>query len=79
VGDLLNWGLFNLHTLEKAGSGIHILSQCHDAVLGQVPIGMEQKLEPLIIEALVNPVEIHGRTMLIPATIKWGNNWKEVS
>lgn len=79
VGDLLNWGLFNLNTLENSGVPTYILAQGHDAVLGQVPTGLEKEMEPIILNALMNPVEINGRTMLIPADIKWGRNWKEVS
>jgi len=54
-------------------------AQVHDAVYGSIPINMVDKIMPEILERLVNPIQVNGRTMRLPVDAKVGMNWAEQS
>lgn len=79
IGILLNVGLWRIwRELECAGTGLQILGQVHDAVVGQVPNNLVDKLMPRVIECLTNPLTIRGKTMIIPVDVEVGNDWKNL-
>jgi DNA polymerase I-like protein with 3'-5' exonuclease and polymerase domains len=83
IGGLLNIGLWRVWSeLELAThpacekGDLQLLLQVHDSVVGQIKTEKLDKILPLVVECLENPVEIHGRIMLIPAAVKVGMNWQ---
>ena len=79
VGWILNIGLYNVFQNLERGGDLQILANGHDAILGQVPMGMEKIYEPLILREMEIEVPVKGRIMKVPVDIKWGPNWKKVS
>ena len=78
VGDILNYGLLRMWN-ELEPRYMQTLGQVHDAVLGQVPIEEIENVEPLLIRCLMNPIEVNGRIMSIPAEVLWSTtSWKDV-
>lgn len=79
IGILLNVGLFRVwNELERTGTGLQILGQVHDAIVGQVPNNLVDKLMPRVIKCMTNPLDIKGRTMVVPVDIEIGKNWKDL-
>lgn len=79
VADILDSGLFLIWD-QLEPRGLQILMQAHDAVLFQVPRRRRDEFEADIYRLMTIPVEVHGRTMIIPPDkIKWGANWRAVS
>jgi len=77
IGDLLNMGLYRVWN-ELSGDGVEILGQVHDAILGQVPIEKVDELMPKIINCMTNPIDVNGRTLIIPSSVEVGNTWKDM-
>ena len=73
VADVLNIGWRKLYDL-----GYEILIQVHDSVLVQVPTPVKKATLIEIKEALEIPIYINGRTLVIPADVKVGPNWKDL-
>jgi hypothetical protein len=59
--------------------GVEVLLNEHDAVLGQCREEDAAKIVPKVKTALEIPIEIHGKTLVIPAEAKIGRNWGEAS
>ena len=77
IGDLLNKGLYRVWS-ELFQEGVEILGQVHDAVLGQCPTNKVDELIPKIIKCLENPIEVRGKTMVIPSDAEVGDSWKNL-
>ena len=63
---------------ELAGEGVEILGQVHDAILGQVPIEKVDELMPKIVNCMTNPIDVNGRTLIIPSSVEIGSTWKDM-
>ena len=59
IGDLLNLGLLKVWKNLKH-TGLDILAQVHDAILGQCDIDKVDTLMPQVLEQMNNPLEIKG-------------------
>jgi DNA polymerase I-like protein with 3'-5' exonuclease and polymerase domains len=76
VGELLNRGMLNVWRLNK----VQLLLQVHDAIVFQYPEEGESEILPLIVGAIIIPVELrHGRTLTIPCDVQSGWNWDSFS
>jgi DNA polymerase I-like protein with 3'-5' exonuclease and polymerase domains len=79
IGCLLNAGAWNVwYNLDRTGVGVQILAQVHDAILGQVPTNLVDSLMPRVVECMTLPLEINGRTMIVPVDVEIGDNWKDM-
>lgn len=81
VGDILNLALYRVW--RDFYPTVRVMSQLHDAILIDYPEGEEDRILPLILQAMQIPVKVMGcdgvlRTMAIPADAKVGWNWHEV-
>jgi len=56
---------------------IRIKAQIHDSIFGQWRISKRDFFAAKLAECMYNPVEVHGRTLIIPIDIKYGQNWGE--
>lgn len=76
---VLDKGLVRVYReLVIPGKGdIRIKAQIHDSIFGQWKIEKRDYYAPRVLECMNNPVIVHGRTMVIPVDIKYGNNWAE--
>ena len=76
---ILDKGLLRVYTeLVLPGNGdIRIKAQIHDSIFGQWRIEKRDYYAPRVLECMRNPVTVHGRTLIIPVDIKYGNNWAE--
>ena len=77
IGDLLNLGLWRVWK-ELETEGVEVLGQVHDAILGQCDRDKIDDLMPKVLEKMHNPLEVNGRTMLIPSSVEVGDNWKDM-
>jgi DNA polymerase I-like protein with 3'-5' exonuclease and polymerase domains len=77
IGDLLNKGLYRVWS-ELFTEGVEILGQVHDAVLGQCPNDKVDYLIPKVIDCLENPIDVKGRSMIIPSDAEVGDSWKNL-
>lgn len=77
VGDLLNLGI--IRCWNKMPQGWELLANNHDAILAQVP---EETDDMHIVKFFRHyfeiPIEIKGRTLIIPMDIKKGKSWGEM-
>jgi len=79
IGCLLNAGAWNVwDKLDRTGTGVQVLAQIHDAILGQVPTNLVDKLMPLVVDCMTLPLEINGRTMVVPVDVEVGPNWRDM-
>ena len=78
VSHILNLGLYGVwHDLEPAGN-IQVLKNGHDAILWQYRLDNDQEALIRSVEGLMSiPVQVHGRTMVIPVETKVGFNWAD--
>ena len=91
VADVVLKGMINIaHCLPD---GCNIVFNIHDEVVIQMPIEFKDKIvvdcrphvdmhftmAELMIDCMSIPVEIHGRTLVIPVNVKTGKNWDVVS
>lgn len=73
VGDYLNTGLVGLYR-----KGYDILAQIHDEVLLQIKLPIDKNILFDIKQTLEISIEINGRSLVIPANISIGKNWKDL-
>jgi len=59
--------------------GVEVLLNVHDAIVGQVAEARVKELIPKVVQAMQIPVNVYGRTLIIPADAKTGSNWMDVS
>ncbi|EKD22460.1 MAG: hypothetical protein ACD_86C00003G0023 [uncultured bacterium] len=72
---VLNIGLWKTWQLVKKHEGkLRLKAQVHDSILAQVDKNHSEIMNE-VIEAMQNPVVIHGRTLRIPTDIKVGDSW----
>lgn len=72
VADILNRGMLEVWRLGL----VQLLLQIHDAILIQYPETDEDKIIPLIQQAIKVPIPLNNnRTLLIPSEVKTGWNW----
>ena len=75
VGDTLNKAIINL---EEARAGTEFMLQNHDAFVVQVkPEHLAEEVK-LIRKAFDIPIQVKGRTFVIPIEFKVGKNWDEM-
>lgn len=74
VGDILNIGLYRVwNELEPE---VQVLGQVHDAVVGQTKT--IDKHRQLVLDCLTNPIDVDGRTLVIPVEFAHSDkNWKD--
>lgn len=82
VADVVLKGMINIEN--ELPSGGNIVFNIHDEVVIQIPIEWElcssvYKMKELMIKCMSIPIEINGRTLIIPVNVKTGSNWQEVS
>ena len=77
IGDLLNLGLWRVYD-ELKDSGVEVLGQVHDAILGQCHKYKIDELMPMVLEKMHNPLMVNGREMIIPSSVEVGDNWKDM-
>ncbi len=75
IAEVLNEGLYNIWANMPE---VELFSQVYDSVAGQVPIKKIDTLAPTMLEYLRVPIKIKGRTLVIPAEIKVGNNLRDM-
>lgn len=74
---ILNKGWWKVYKLVVANpTELRLKAQIHDSVFGQYKKGLREKYEPLILEAMNNPVRVHGDLLRIPVDFKSGATWK---
>lgn len=73
VGVLGEMGMLAASKVPEA----EILLNEHDAVLGQCDEAKASNVIPAVQRAMQIPIEIHGKTLTIPADAKIGKNWGE--
>lgn len=54
-----------------------IKAQIHDSIMGQWRISRRDEFAARLADCMYNPVNVHGRTLVIPIDIKYGQNWGE--
>lgn len=72
VGDILNKGMLEVWRLGL----VQLLLQIHDAILIQYPEHEEDKVLPIVLETIKQPIDLkHGRRLIIPSEAQVGWNW----
>jgi DNA polymerase-1 len=74
VGDLLNLGAYRIWR-DGPSAGVRLMAQLHDAVLIDFPDGEDARIVPWIAERMAIPLEVGGRTFVIPNDFSSGWNW----
>lgn len=77
---ILNRGFWKVYQLVLVSNGdLRLKAQIHDSIWGQYKDGLRAKYEPLILEAMNNPVKMHnGLTLSIPVDFAAGKTWLQV-
>lgn len=75
VAFITNLGLIRL---TEWGWGDYIYMQCHDAIVMSVPEQRLKQAAVILQKALTYPLEIKGRTLVIPIELKAGKRWGEM-
>ena len=76
IGDLLNIALWRVWN-DLDGPKLRVFGQVHDSIMFQVLNSEVDNMLPRVLECMRNPVEINGRTLVIPAEVKIGKNWRD--
>ena len=77
---ILNKGFWRCYQLcIKSEGRYRIKAQIHDSLPGQIRDDSIAYYKPLILEAMRQPVVIHGDTLTIPVDWKQGKTWKAMS
>ena len=77
---ILNKGLWKVWKRVKEGKGlIRFKAQIHDSIFLQIHDSILEETVPLIQQDLYNPVEVHGRTLVIPVDYKYGKSWGKMT
>ncbi len=76
---ILNKGFWKVYKLVvREPTEIRLKAQIHDSNFGQYRKELRDKYQPLILEAMKNPVTVNGDMMLIPVDFKYGQTWKQL-
>ena len=77
IADVLNMALLKVWTtLQVQQPLVEVLAQVHDAILFQYDEEREDEVIPHALSLMEIPVEINGRTMLVPVEAKIGYDWR---
>lgn len=74
VAHVISIGIHRLYKTRKE-TGIQLLAQVHDAILGQYPIERREESIAIIKEAMRVPLPIGDRVMTIATEVAAGKNW----
>jgi len=80
VSDVILKGMVNLW--KSLPPDCTIVFNIHDEIVIQIPevsLTPHDTLKMLMIDCMTIPIEIHGRTLVIPVNVTTGMNWQEVS
>lgn len=61
----------------KYPEDFRLKAQIHDSIFGQWRISKREFFAQKLAECMYNPTVVHGRTLVIPIDIKYGQNWAE--
>ena len=75
IGDLLNLGLLRVWQSRL----VICMAQLHDAILIMYPEEQEDEVLPKVLALMTIPVQVHGRTMVVPCEAAVGWNWRKWS
>jgi len=76
IADVLNMGLLKIW--ENLEPEAQILAQVHDSIVLQCLEKNVDKTVANMLEYMKIPVEIHGRTLIVPVEVKTGKNWRDL-
>lgn len=74
IADTLNFAAWRVQR-KFQGKDVELLAQVHDAIVVQYPEDREDELLPAILQEMIFPVPIDGRTMIIGVDAETGWNW----
>lgn len=77
--EILNKGFVRAYNdiVIPSGGDFRIKAQIHDSIFGQWRIERRDEFAARLAECMYNPTIVHGRTLVIPIDIKYGQNWAE--
>lgn len=77
--EILNKGFMRAYKelVLTSGGDFRIKAQIHDSIFGQWRISRRDEFAARLAECMYNPTVVHGRTLVIPIDIKYGQNWAE--
>jgi DNA polymerase-1 len=76
VGTIVNDALIELY--EDKEHKLELLLQVHDSILCQCPLSWVGEGIDRLKRAMLKPIKINSRTLLIPVDVKVGSNWKDM-
>ena len=76
VGTLVNDALIELW--EDKSHPLELLLQVHDSILCQCPEDRVEESIARLKKSLTRPIQVNGRTLVIPIDIKKGYNWAQM-
>lgn len=77
IADIINEGICRVVEQMDSIRNIYVHLQVHDCLVFQFP-EHEYELAKEVQKTLTVPVDIHGRTMIIPTDLKVGYDWKKM-
>lgn len=75
VGDLMNFALESIYNTPDLIGEMDLLLQLHDAAIGQSPPEKLEEHTRRVGELMSIPLEIKGRTLIIPSDLEVGASW----
>lgn len=77
--EILNKGFLRAyHEICLPSNGdFRLKAQIHDSIFGQWRISRRDEFAQKLADCMYNPTVVHGRTLVIPIDIKYGQNWAE--
>lgn len=77
---ILNKGLMKFWKRVKSSGGkVRFKAQIHDSIFAQIHNSILLETIPLIQQDLYNPIQVHGRTLVIPVDYKHGQSWGKMT
>ena len=74
IADTLNFAAWRVQR-KWQGKTVELIAQVHDAIVVQYPEDQEDELIPAILQEMIYPIPINGRTMIIGVDAETGWNW----
>lgn len=79
TGAVLNRGFWKIWKLQKANpTELRMKAQIHDSSLQQFPTDKTSTYTTQILKSMINPIEIHKRTLVVPVDYKLGQDWSNM-
>ena len=77
--EILNKGFIRAYKeiVLPSNGDFRLKAQIHDSIFGQWRISRRDEFAARLADCMYNPVSVHGRTLVIPIDIKYGQNWGE--